>query len=126
GGGCAQPCDGGACFVKAAQISIASGKETIRARKARIVLDREKQVRHSLIEAWRKELGELDQIGGRADTCARIEARCAIEQLDGDIRPPCPHLEQTGDMPAAREVWVERQRSVDQSQHRADVLAEVG
>jgi hypothetical protein len=41
-------------LIEAAQINVTGGKETIRSRKARIVLNREKQLRHRLIEAASK------------------------------------------------------------------------
>ena len=46
--------------------------------------------------------------------------------LDRDVGLARKRLRMPLMMPAAREIRVERQRTIDQRYHRADVLAEIG
>src|SRR5215469_5045621 len=46
--------------------------------------------------------------------------------LDRDAGLAGPNPEDTADVPATREIRVERQGTIDQRYHRADVLAEIG
>ena len=46
-----QPCDDVLRVVQPIHMSIAGGEKTIRLREARIILDREQQLRHCFVEA---------------------------------------------------------------------------
>src|SRR5215471_13766941 len=61
-----------------------------------------------------------------ADAVAGTEAQRGFDVLDRDVGVARPYPELTADEPAAREVRVERQRTIDQRQHGADVLSEIG
>ncbi len=56
----AQPRDDLSRVVEPTHMGVAGGEKAIRARKARILLDREEQFRHCLIEAPSEEMREAD------------------------------------------------------------------
>src|SRR5208282_2583754 len=62
----------------------------------------------------------------RADAGAGTEAQCGVGVLDRDVGLARPQLEEAADGPAAREARVERQGTIDQRHHGADVLAKIG
>jgi len=61
-GDATQPHDDIACGVEPAQMAVTDGEELIRGRKSRIVLDREDQLRHRLVETPSKEMREADEV----------------------------------------------------------------
>ena len=64
----AQACDDFPCFGEASLMGIAGGEKAIRHRVARILLDREEQFLHGLIEAPRREMRRAAmRRPGRAD-----------------------------------------------------------
>ena len=62
----------------------------------------------------------------REDAGAGTEAQRSFDMPDRDVRLSRPHSENGADVPAAREIRVEREGTVNQRHHRADVLAEIG
>jgi len=56
---------------------------------------------------------------------ARAQAQCCLDMLDRDVGLARPEPENAAHKPAASEAGVERQRAVDQPDHRADILAEI-
>src|SRR5712664_3016911 len=57
---------------------------------------------------------------------ARAQAQCGLDMLDRDVWVACPEPENAAaNKLAASEAGVERQRAVDQADHRADILAEI-
>ena len=63
-----QPRDDVSCIVEPAHMGIAGGEKAIRHRVARILLDREEQFLHGLIEAPRREMRRAAmRRPGRAD-----------------------------------------------------------
>src|SRR5260370_23257010 len=56
---------------------------------------------------------------------ARAEAQRGLEMLDREIGLAGPDPEKAAHIPAAGEARVERERTVDQPHHGADVLAEL-
>src|SRR6516162_1545608 len=61
----------------------------------------------------------------RADAGARAEAQRGLEMFDRDAGLARPTFEGATDVPAAREIWIKRQGTVNQCHHGADVLAEI-
>src|SRR5215469_18202239 len=57
---------------------------------------------------------------------AGTEAPRDFGVFDPDIGLPRPRPENAADVPAPREIRVERERTVNQRHHRADILAEIG
>ena len=49
-----------------------------------------------------------------------------MEMLDRNVRLARPQPQDPAQVSAARETWIERQRTVDQCHHGANVLAEIG
>ena len=92
----------------------------------RIILDREEQLRHGLTEAPAGEMRGAYYKERRADADARTEAQRGFGMLDRDVGLARPQPECAADKPAAREIRVECQRTIDQRHHGADVLAEIG
>src|SRR5258708_24759401 len=62
----------------------------------------------------------------RTDTDARAETQRGLDMLDREVRQARPSPEYAADEPPMREIWVELQRTIDQSDHRANVLTERG
>jgi hypothetical protein len=89
-------------------------------------LDREEQSRHCLIEAQTEEMSSAYETERRADAGAGTEAQRGFDMLDRGVGLARKHPEYAADVPAARVVRVERQGTVDQCHHGADVLAKVG
>jgi len=105
---------------------VTGGENVIGYRKARIVLDREEQFWHSLVEALTEEVCAAQYKKRRADPGARTEPQRHIDMIDRDIRLTRPKPEKTADTPAASLVWVECQCAIDQPYRGADVVAERG
>ena len=62
----------------------------------------------------------------RADAGSRAEAQRGLEMFDRDVGLARPTSEDATDVPAAREIWIEGQSTVNQCHHGPDVLAEIG
>src|SRR5271157_3248199 len=107
-------------------MGIAGGENLIRVREARILLDCEEQLRHGLIEAPAQEMGLAYYIERRADAGAGAEAQRGLDMLDRDVGLARPSPEDAADKPASSVVRVEREGSVNQRHHGADILAEIG
>jgi hypothetical protein len=61
-----------------------------------------------------------------ADPGAGTEAKRGFSILDRENGFAGPQPEGPGDMPASGEARVERQRTIDQRHHRAEILGEIG
>src|SRR6516165_4702150 len=61
-----------------------------------------------------------------ADSSAWAETQRGLDMRDRHVRLPRRHSEDAANMPAAREIRVERERTVGQCHHGADVLAKIG
>ena len=96
----------------------------MRVRVAWIILDREEQFWHRLVETPRQEMraAYCNELG--ADTGARTEAQRGIDMLDRDVGLAGPDPEDAANKPAAGVVRVKREGTVDQRHHGADILAE--
>src|SRR6516165_349011 len=62
----------------------------------------------------------------RADAGARTEAQRGLDMLDRDVRLAGPMPEDAADVPPTCEIRIEHEGTVDQRDHGADVLAEIG
>jgi len=62
----------------------------------------------------------------KANSGAGTEAPRGFGMFDRDVRPARPEPQVAADVPAAREVRVERQATINQRHHRTDVFAEIG
>jgi hypothetical protein len=82
----ALPLDDLTCVVEPAHMGAAGGENAIRLREARIVLDREEQFRHGLVEAPAVEMRLAYYRERRADAGARAEAQRGFDMLDRDVR----------------------------------------
>src|SRR5271167_3283604 len=102
---------------------VAGGEKAILFRKARILLDREEQFRHRLFEAPAEETRGPYLKKRVADPGAGTESQRGLDMLDCNVRLACISPEDTADVPAIGVVRVERQRTVDQRHHGADVLS---
>src|SRR5208283_6213430 len=111
--------------VEPSHMGVAGGENAIWVRKARIILDGEKEFRHCLIEAPAEEMCLAYYSERRADAGARAEAQRGLEMFDRDVGLARPLPESAADQPAARVVRVEGESTVDQCHHGADVLAEI-
>src|SRR5207247_6344260 len=98
----------GARFVEPTHMGVTGGENVIAYRKARIVLNREEQLRDSLIEAPAKEVGAAQYKQRRANSGTRTEPQRHIDMIDCDIRLARPKPEKAADTPAAGVVRVER------------------
>src|SRR5689334_15750078 len=104
-------------------MGIAGCEIAVRHREARILLDREDQLRHRLAEAPSQEM-RLAYYGQRcADPGARAQPERGLDMADGDVGLARLHPEDAADVPTAREIRVEGEGTIDQRHHRIDVLA---
>jgi hypothetical protein len=106
-------------------MGLAGGEYAIRHRVAWIVLDREAQLRHGLIEAPSEEMRCAYLKERRADAGAGAEAQRGFEMLDRDVGLARKQSQGAADVPAAREIRVEREGAVSQRHHGTDILAEI-
>src|SRR5262249_32624858 len=112
--------------LKAAHVRVASREKAIRLRVARILLYRKEQFRHSLVEALgEKERLPHDRHHG-ADAGTRAKAQRSFEMGNGGVDLSRPAPENAADVPSTGKIRVERQRPISQSDHGADILAEIG
>ena len=80
-----QPLDDRSCVVEPAHMRVAGGENTVRVGVARIILNREEQLRHGLIEAPAEKMGGAYPDEHRADAGARTEAQRCFAMLDRDV-----------------------------------------
>src|SRR5204862_555237 len=83
------------------------------------------QHRQRLIEASAEEMCSPDYNGRPAATGAWAETQRGLDMLNCRIRLPGPQPDDAADMPASCEARVERQRTVGQRHHCADVFVEI-
>src|SRR5271169_3057197 len=100
----AQPRDDLSRVVEPTHMGVAGGERAIRAWEAGILLDREEQLRHGLLEAPTAEMRRAYCLERIADMGAGTEPQRGFEMLDRDVGLARPHLEHAADVPAAREV----------------------
>ena len=105
-------------------MGIARGENAIGLRKTRIFMDREEDLRNCLVEASAEEMCNADYERCPAGSGARAETQRRFDMPDREIRFPADQPQHAADVPAARKARVERQRTIGQCRHRADVLAE--
>ena len=63
---------------------------------------------------------------GIADAGAGTESQRGLDMLDRDVGFAGPMPEDAADVPPTCEIRIEREGTVDQRNHGADVLAEIG
>src|SRR5215472_9780301 len=105
---------------------VAGGEKATRLCEVWILLDREAEVRHRLIEAPAKEMRYAHCKARRPDSGARAEPQRRLEMLDRNVGPARPIPEGAADVPAACVIRIERQGTVNQLDHYVDILAEIG
>ena len=93
---------------------------------ARVVLDREEQFRHRLIEVPPEEVRQSDSIVSRPNSGTRTKTQRRLDALDRCVRLAGKIAEGTTDVPTARTARVQRQCAIDQCDPDADVFAEIG
>jgi hypothetical protein len=81
-----------ACLVEPTHMRVAGGKNAIRVLETWILLDREQQFRHCLIEAPAEEMRDAYIEERCADSGARAEAQCGLHMLDRDVLAGPPTL----------------------------------
>src|SRR5438034_1459080 len=106
-------------------MGVARREIAIRMRDARILLHREEQLRHRLIEATSEEMRATYYRERVPDAGAGTKPQCGFCMLDRDVGLARPVPERSADGPATSIAWVERQGTVDQRHHGVDVLAEI-
>src|SRR6266436_7343661 len=79
-------------------------------REARIVLDREEQLWQRLLKAPAEQQCSANYIKYLAKPAAWAETQRSLGTLDRPIKLTGKKPENTGDIPATRETWVEQQR----------------
>ena len=99
----AQPRDNLSRVVEPTHMGVAGGETAMRQREARILLDREEQLRYSLTEAPAGEMRGAYYKDRRADADAGTEAQRGFGMLDRDVGLARPQPECAADKPAARE-----------------------
>src|SRR5215471_7384150 len=107
-------------------MSVAGGEKATRLRKARILLRREAQFPNSLVEPPPEEMRRAYDKERRADPGPRAEAEGGFRTLNRKVGLARPKPKDAADVPAAREIRVERQCTVHELDHRVDILAEPG
>src|SRR5262249_48296309 len=107
-------------------MGVAGGEKAIRLRKARILLRSEAQFRNSLVETPPEEMRRADDEERRADPSMRAETEGGFRTLNRKVGLARPKPKDAADVPAAREIRVERQCTVHERDHRVDILAESG
>src|SRR5690242_16407966 len=120
-----QPLDGLSGVIKPTHMRVAGGEIAIWLQVAGILLDREEEFRHSLVEPPSKGTSTTHYRKRVGDTGARAEAQRGLNMLDRIVGLARPNPERSADRPATRKIRVEREGTVDQRHHRADVLAEI-
>src|SRR5262249_24564136 len=126
GGNGPQPVDDLSRLIEPPHMRVAGGENAIWPWIAWVLLDREEQLRHGLIEAPAEEMRIAYCYERRADAGAGTEAQRGLEMLDRDVGLARQVPEYTAYVPTARVVRVNRQGTVDQRHHGADVHAEIG
>jgi hypothetical protein len=84
-GNAPQPRDNLSCIVEPTHMSVAGREKAMRRREAWILLDREEQLRHGIIEAPSEEMRHTYRKERRADAGAGTEAQRGLIMLDRDI-----------------------------------------
>jgi hypothetical protein len=77
-------------IVEPAHLGVAGGEEAILVCEARILLDREEELRHRLIEAPAEEMRIAYYRERVADSGTRAEAQRSLGTLDRDVGLACP------------------------------------
>ena len=121
----AQPLDDLSCLFEPTHMRIAGGEIAIRLWKIGIFLDREEQFRHRLIEAPTKQMRAAHCKKGHADASTRAEPQRGLDVLKREVELTRPQPKIAADLPAPCEARVQRQCTIDQCHHRADVLTEI-
>src|ERR1700726_3032963 len=85
GGDRAQPLHNCSCIYKPSHMGVAGGEKLIWMREVWIILDREEQLRHRLVEAASEEIRGTYCSEGRADAGAGAEAQRGIDMLDRGV-----------------------------------------
>jgi hypothetical protein len=91
-----------------------------------LLLDREEQLGHSLVETPTVEICGAEIRARRADADARTEAQRGFKMLDRNVRLARPNPEEAADVPTAGVVRIQRRRMVNQCYLGSDILAEIG
>src|SRR5215831_7855443 len=90
----------------ASHMGVAGGEVAIRRREARILLDREEQFRHGLIEPPSQEMRLAYQRKRRANAGARTEPQRGLGTLDRRVGLAGEKPENAADVPTARKIRV--------------------
>jgi|HubBroStandDraft_6_1064221.scaffolds.fasta_scaffold33304_5 hypothetical protein len=114
------------CLGEASHMGIAGGEIAVRRREARIVLDRQEQFRHGLLEPPSQEMRLAYQRKRSADAGARAEPQRGFGMLDREVGVARKKPENAADMPTPCKIRVQRKGTIDQRNHCADILAEIG
>jgi len=107
-------------------MGVAGGEEAICHWVVRILLDGEQQLRRRLTKTPAHEMRDADCRNSRPASGTRAETERGLDMLDRDVGLTRPVPEGAAHLPPAREARIERQRSVHQRHHGANVLAEIG
>jgi hypothetical protein len=112
------------CLGEASHMGIAGGEIAVRRREPRIVLDRQEQFRHGLLEPPSQEMRLAYQRKRSADAGARAEPQRGFGMLDREVGVARKKPENAADMPTPCKIWVQRKGTIDQRNHCADILAD--
>jgi len=93
-------------FGEAAHMGIAGGEKAIWHRVARILLDREEQFRHGLIEAPSRTMRRANDNERCADPGARTKPERRLGMSDRDVGLARPHSNVAADVPTTCEIRV--------------------
>ena len=122
----AQPRDNFTRLAQSTHMRVAGGEITVWYREAGILLDCEEQVWYGLCETPSKEMRAAYHNERYADAGAWAEPQRRLDVLQGGVGLARPQPEDAADVPTARVVRVVRQGTVDQRQHRANILTQRG
>ena len=87
-------------------------------------MDRQQELGQRLAEAPADQVRGADDADGRANASARAETQRGLGVLDRSFGLPGKQTEKAAVVPAAGKARIERQSTIHQTHHRADVVAE--
>src|SRR5215472_2033135 len=105
----AQPSSDLSRLVETSHLGVARREKAVCRREARVLLDRELELRYCLVEASAKQMSGANRRERRPYPRARAEALSGLDMLYRGIKLPRPTSDRPADVPAARKARIERQ-----------------
>src|SRR5215472_8055743 len=105
-------------------MGVAGGENAVGASVARILLHRDEEFLHRLLETPTEKMCSGDDVVSPTDAFARAEALRVFSVVDRGFEVSRQKPQAAANVPAAREARVERKCAIGQRHHPADVLSE--